>query len=117
MRDVQDARQVPGPACQARVLAAWTKMQAMQRERGVVVWKTFVPLVQLPLGFGMFRLLRSMATLPVPSFEDGGVLWFLDLTVPDPFFVLPLASAAMMYLSLRVSPACRDACNGLREQG
>ena len=52
--------------------------------------------------FGMFRLLRGMAALPVPGLEDGGILWFQDLTMPDPFYILPVASAAVMYYIMKV---------------
>ena len=60
------------------------------------------PLVQLPLGFGTFRLLRGMANLPVPGFDEGGMLWFTDLSMPDPLCILPVASGLIFHLSFRV---------------
>ena len=30
--------------------------------------------------------------MPVPGFVTGGLWWFTDLTVPDPYFILPTIS-------------------------
>ena len=54
------------------------------------------------LGFGTFRLLRGMAALPVPGLKNGGVAWFPDLTLPDPYYVLPALVAASMHMFVRV---------------
>ena len=35
-----------------------------------------------------------MANLPVQSMTTGGMYWFTDLTVPDPFYALPLITAS-----------------------
>ncbi|KAK8048049.1 mitochondrial export translocase [Apiospora saccharicola] len=43
----------------------------------------------------MFRLLRAMAALPVPSLETGGIAWFTDLSVYDPTYALPMATAVL----------------------
>ena len=58
--------------------------------------------IQGMLGFGTFRLLRGMATLPVPGLKDGGLGWVKDLTLPDPYYVLPAAVAVSMHLFIRV---------------
>lgn len=65
-------------------------------------WKIAIPMLQVPVGFGMLRLVRGMADLPVPSLETGGVLWFQNLAVPDPYYLLPLAAAGMFVVSMRV---------------
>ena len=41
-----------------------------------------------------------MANLPLESMTVGGAFWFFDLTVKDPFFLLPLATSATMYLQM-----------------
>ncbi|KAL1858941.1 hypothetical protein VTK73DRAFT_7737 [Phialemonium thermophilum] len=51
----------------------------------------------------MLRLFRGMAALPVPSLETGGALWFPDLTVPDPLFILPVASSVLLYLVMKMN--------------
>lgn len=92
----------------AEMQRARQDMKLMQEEAGFKMWRTLVPLVNVPIGFGMFRLLRAMAALPVPGLETGGFLWFSDMTLPDPFFIMPVASAGIMFLIMRVSsaPSC-----------
>ena len=50
----------------------------------------------------MFLGLRGMANLPVESMMVGGVGWFEDLTLRDPFYVLPLVTAATMGLQIKL---------------
>lgn len=79
------------------------EMANMTKAAGINYFKVFIPFVQVPIGFGMFRLIRGMAALPVESMETGGTLWFPDLTVADPYFALPIASACLFVASMRVS--------------
>jgi len=55
----------------------------------------FMPLmgafVQAPLFISFFFAIRNMAE-KVPSFQDGGALWFTDLTTPDSMYILPILS-------------------------
>lgn len=55
----------------------------------------FMPLmgafVQAPLFISFFFAIRNMAER-VPSFKEGGALWFTDLTTADPYFILPIMS-------------------------
>lgn len=44
-----------------------------------------------------------MANLPVESMRDGGLWWFSDLTVPDPFYLLPLITSGTLWLTLEVT--------------
>ncbi|EGO60972.1 mitochondrial export translocase Oxa1 [Neurospora tetrasperma FGSC 2508] len=76
-------------------------MALMTKNAGINYFKVFIPFIQVPIGFGMFRLIRGMATLPVESLETGGTLWFPDLTVADPYFALPIASACLFVASMR----------------
>ena len=43
-----------------------------------------------------------MTALPVVSMQSGGLLWFTDLTVPDPYFALPLITAATLLVTIEV---------------
>lgn len=56
----------------------------------------------MPVFLSFFIGLRKMADLPVPSLQTGGLLWFPDLTVADPFYILPLAVTGTMFLTLEV---------------
>ncbi|KAG0170086.1 Mitochondrial inner membrane protein oxa1l [Apophysomyces sp. BC1034] len=55
-----------------------------------------LPLVQMPVMVSFFLALRGMAELPVPGLKDGGMWWFQDLTLQDPYYILPVVSAAGM---------------------
>ena len=82
---------------------AWIERRALHKSAGISMWKSLAPLLQLPLGYGTFRLMRGMAYLPVPGFDSGGLLWMTDLTQSDPLFILPVATAAAYYFTFKVS--------------
>jgi YidC/Oxa1 family membrane protein insertase len=44
-----------------------------------------------------------MASLPVPAMLDESVLWINDLTISDPYYMLPVVTSAFMYMTLKVS--------------
>lgn len=37
------------------------------------------------------------------ALQDGGALWFVDLTEPDPFFVLPIITGSLMYINVELA--------------
>jgi YidC/Oxa1 family membrane protein insertase len=51
------------------------------------------PLIQLPCFLGMFFGLKKIGSIYPNELASGGMFWFPDLTVPDPLYILPLASA------------------------
>lgn len=55
-----------------------------------------LPIVQAPVMISFFMALRGMAELPVPGFLEGGMAWFTDLSVKDPYYILPVLSSAGM---------------------
>lgn len=61
-----------------------------------------VPLAQAPLFISFFIGLRQMANAPVESLTTGGLFWFVDLTVPDQFFLLPLITSFTMLATIEV---------------
>jgi YidC/Oxa1 family membrane protein insertase len=50
----------------------------------------------------MYRGLNGMAELPVTSMQTGGLLWFTDLTIQDPFYALPLMTVATLFITVEV---------------
>lgn len=78
------------------------EIKKLRESHGIDAWKGLVPLLQIPLGFGMFRLTRGMASLPVPELAKESFLWLNDLTVADPYWILPIASSAMFWWTLKV---------------
>lgn len=89
---------------QAELMQLRLQMALVRERYDVKTWKMFLPMLQAPLAFGMFRLSTGMAALPVPGLDTAGALWFTDLTVADPYMILPLVSSVMMYLSIKASP-------------
>jgi YidC/Oxa1 family membrane protein insertase len=81
---------------------ARARVSFMNKAAGYSLWKTMVPMLQLPLGVGMFRLIKAMSALPVPSFETGGLLWFTDLTMADPLFIMPIITGLLVMVGMRI---------------
>ena len=79
------------------------EIKEINKLAGIKTIRMFAPFLQIPLGFGTFRLMRRMAELPVPGLDSAGFLWFEDLTVADPTMALPGAIAATLWLTLKVS--------------
>lgn len=87
-----------------RMLTAQKKaeIQQVNKDNGIQPWKSFLPMIQVPLGYGCFRVVRGMAALPVPGLANESVAWISDLTVADPFFLLPASSAVFLYFTFKV---------------
>ena len=39
-----------------------------------------------------------MANCPVDSMKTGGLSWFSDLTVPDPYYILPVLTSVTLFI-------------------
>lgn len=84
-------------------MQAREKMMRIKKQSGVKFVRFLVPLTTIPFSYGAFRLFRGMAAIPVPSLETGGLAWFTDLTVHDPYYILPLASVGLAAAMFQVS--------------
>lgn len=79
------------------------EMMAFMKEKGLNPLKNaMVPLAQAPLFISFFMGLRGMANCPVESMSVGGLWWFMDLTVPDQYFILPLITSATMWATIEL---------------
>uniref|UniRef100_F6T7B1 Uncharacterized protein n=1 Tax=Ciona intestinalis TaxID=7719 RepID=F6T7B1_CIOIN len=68
-------------------------------------------LYQLPIGItflSFFSAMRGMTQAKVPSLMEGGALWFTDLTIVDPYFLLPTLSCTSLYLLFRFGGAATE---------
>ncbi|KAJ9504489.1 hypothetical protein H2202_000545 [Exophiala xenobiotica] len=82
-------------------MEASQQIRELHKEYGVSLPKAFIPiLLQIPLQFGAFRLLRDAAAVPVPAFESERWLWLTDLSVSDPTYMLPVAVGALTYFNM-----------------
>ncbi|KAI5302535.1 hypothetical protein KEM56_000603 [Ascosphaera pollenicola] len=86
---------------QAEMMLYKRKVMKIHEQNGIKTWRAFLPMLQIPFGFGVFRVMRAMADLPVPGLEEESVLWMTDVSVCDPYYVLPVATGAMMYFAMK----------------
>ncbi|GFU22913.1 mitochondrial inner membrane protein OXA1L [Nephila pilipes] len=63
---------------------------------------SLLPLMQAPVFISFFLGLRAMAKAPVESMQWGGLGWTIDLTVPDPYYILPILSCSTLYIVLKI---------------
>lgn len=85
------------------VREASREMKQIHRAANIKLWTVIISNIsQGLLGFGSFRLLKNMATLPVPGLDEGGLLWFKDLTLSDPYFVMPILTGLGLHLTFKV---------------
>lgn len=82
---------------------AKVELDDLYAKHDIKMWRNFVPLLQIPLGFGIFRVVRGMTTLPIPGLVVEEFAWIHDLTSYDPYYVLPILTSGFMYLAMRVS--------------
>ncbi len=77
------------------------EMMALYKKEGVNPLGGCLPmLASFPFIIGLFFVLRESVELRHAPFG----LWLQDLSAPDPFFVLPVLMAALMYLTTRLNP-------------
>jgi len=79
------------------------ELQMFMKKKGVNPLKNAVPIfLQIPVFMSFFFALRGMAKCPVESMASGGIFWFEDLTLCDPFYLLPFLTSSTLYLQLRL---------------
>lgn len=79
------------------------EMMKLYQEKNVNPLGGCLPiLIQMPIFIGIFYVIRQFGGIPgqvpprYPSFHEGGILWFQDLSVYDPYLILPVISALTM---------------------
>jgi inner membrane protein COX18 len=95
-----------------RELVQATK-KAMYKSWRIKSWANYTPIALLPLWLSMIEALRRMSgfrslfgsenttSAPLePSLATEGALWFSDLLVADPYYVLPVILSATIYKNI-----------------
>ncbi|XP_059614861.1 mitochondrial inner membrane protein OXA1L [Phlebotomus argentipes] len=77
-------------------------MMFMKEKQMNPIKNMVVPLAQAPLFISFFMGLRAMANTPVESMKEGGIFWFTDLTVCDPYYIMPIITSATMALTIEL---------------
>jgi YidC/Oxa1 family membrane protein insertase len=69
-------------------------------------------LVQMPIFIGIFYVIREFGGYTIgdrvvpprfESFHEGGILWFQNLSVADPYYILPVLSALTMLAATEIT--------------
>lgn len=78
------------------------QLTEFMKEKNIKPFSNMFPImVQLPIFVSMFVGLRGLANLPLESMMHGGLFWFEDLTIADPFYLLPLMTSTSMFLQFK----------------
>ena len=81
------------------------EMQALFKEKGASPTGGCWPmLLQIPVFFAFFKLLLAAVELR----QEPWILWIQDLSVPDPFYVLPILMGATQILQQKLTPQSGD---------
>lgn len=79
------------------------KMMELYRQEGVNPMSGCLPmLIQMPIWFALYRMLQNAVDLYNSAFVPG---WIDNLVAPDPYYVLPVLMAVLMWLQQHITPA------------
>lgn len=123
MKDLQYAKRAGDARLMGESAGA---VQKLMKDNNCSPFGSFIaPAVQMPIFISFFFALRGLANAGLPSMQVGGLSWFTDLTVADPYLVLPVVSCAMTLAVLETgaemggatqtpTPQAKMVRNGLR---
>ncbi|KAL1826479.1 hypothetical protein DCAR_0205575 [Daucus carota subsp. sativus] len=76
------------------------RMGEVFKEYGVTPWTPLKGLlIQGPVFVSFFLGIQNMVE-KVPSFKEGGAFWFVDLTIPDSFYIFPILTALTFWITV-----------------
>lgn len=86
-----------------RAVRSRDKLDKLYQTHSVSPSMNLLPVVfQIPAFATFFMALKTLAEFPVQSFKTGGLLWFTDLTIHDPHFILPVFCCSTMLLVIEL---------------
>lgn len=111
---VEQAQAARAKGDSKKALELQREVQVIRKEFDFKIWKAFVPIViQLPFGFGAWRVLRNAASLPVPGFVTESWLWTSDLSFSDPYFILPAMAGGLIFLTFKTNRKANRSADGV----
>lgn len=88
------------------------KRQKVYEQAGVRALPSIImPFVQIPVTLGLFLAVRKMTLLPVEQLKQSGVSFLPDLTMADPYYILPILSTVAINIQMSV---CIHSCYSTR---
>jgi YidC/Oxa1 family membrane protein insertase len=80
------------------------KQQGIMKDVGVDIWKQVgAGVAQGVFGYGAWRAIGGLSKLPAPGMSTDGWAWFTDLTVADPYYLLPVMTGGVLFVLMKVS--------------
>lgn len=74
------------------------ELQSVFKDHNINPFKTMLmPLIQTPIMISFFFAIRNLSYAHVPSFVNESFFWIPQLSVPDPYYILPTAAAALIF--------------------
>lgn len=97
---------------QMDLIRAIGEMEEVSKHTGKSFSRMFVgPLVQAPVFMTFFLTLRKMSEYPIFSMKTGGLWWFTDLTIADPYYILPTLTCATLWAVIKTGIEFGNAAN------
>ncbi|CAF3352649.1 unnamed protein product [Rotaria sp. Silwood1] len=88
---------------QLAIMRAGSDLMEFMKYSDIKPWKAMLgPFMQMPFFISLFLGIRGLANYPLESMMYGGVLWFPDLTVADPYYILPVFTAFTMFITMEL---------------
>jgi len=88
---------------QLAIMRAGNDLMEFMKYSDVKPWKAMVgPFMQMPFFLSFFLAIRGLANYPLESMMYAGILWFPDLTIADPYYILPVFTAVTMFVTMEL---------------
>ena len=83
------------------------KVKALYKEHTVKIWLSVMLRICLKvvLIYSFYFAIQGMTGDPIESLATGGAMWFTNLTIPDPYYILPILNCAVLTTNIFVSLA------------
>lgn len=89
------------------------KLKMLYDANGLSMMSRLWPaLIQAPMFMSLFFLLRRLSSEPLESLTTGGFLWITNLSVPDPYYILPIITCTSLFALLELGLGAEGASGG-----
>ncbi|MES1905907.1 MAG: Mitochondrial inner membrane protein oxa1l, partial [Paramarteilia canceri] len=84
-------------------MIALEKLQKFLKNNKYSPYSLFKPMIfQTPLHCSAFCFIRHLTSRKSLGMENAGILWFNDLTIADPYYILPVISSSIIAANIFV---------------
>ena len=94
-----------------RSASSVAQIKRLFRQNGFYPHSWLLPLAQIPVFIGASLLLRRELLLNPDHYKTGGLLWFTDLTAPDPTLLSPIILGLLHLVNFSVSAILCTICS------